>query len=97
MIGESLEEIPLKYILIICVYGLNLALGYKSVFDTSNFKLGITPNFEQKVLKGHWFPHRTDSQTACVLERTRRVALCLVHGHSFPSSLMMVLPLTSIY
>lgn len=71
MIGESLEEIPLKYILIICVYGLNLALEYKSGFDTSNFKLGITPNFEQKALKGHWFPHGTDSQTACTLERTR--------------------------
>lgn len=48
VIGESLEDIPLKYILTIRVYGLNLALGYKSVFDTSNFKLVITPNFEQK-------------------------------------------------
>lgn len=48
MIGESLEDIPLKYILTIRVYGLNLALGYKLVFDTSNFKLVIAPNFEQK-------------------------------------------------
>lgn len=59
MIGESLEDMPLKYILIICVYDLNLALEYKSVFDTSNFKLVITPNFEQKAFKDHWFPHGT--------------------------------------
>lgn len=43
--GESWQDMPLKYILVIFVYDLSLTLAYKSVFDTFTLKLVITPNF----------------------------------------------------